>query len=160
MTFRTIQVLGAGFGETTAAVVATANGNTVFSGTLPNLELSSQTVELFNFEIPMDFVGNIPMTCQVTNGTVIFAQILANYTDIYIAGNVSANIANSRQSSGAGGYMSLDGFVDPRNTVTINGVAQTSDYSEYAGTLWWTIEAPSVLAYELQISEAGNIGNV
>jgi len=163
MTLRTIQVFGAGFGETAATVVATLNGNTVFSGTvptsnvavptLPNAELTTQT--LFSFEIPMDFVGNIPMTCQVTNQTVIFAQILANYTD-------GATYPNDPVvTSGANGYIDLNqsGNVDPRNTVTIDGLAQTPDYNEFESTWWWTIDAPSTLAYNLGIAQAGNIGS-
>ena len=156
MTLRTIQVLGNGFGETDATVVAILDGNTVFSGTvptsnvavpaLPNSDLVDQTVPLFSFEIPMDFVGNIPMTCQPTNGTVIFAQILANYT----------------KSSGANNYVSLREIAntDPRNNVTVDGVAKTTDPSELPGTWWWTIDAPSVLSYNLEIGQAGNIGNI
>jgi hypothetical protein len=168
MANRTIQFLGAGFGETAATVVATLDGNTVFSGTvptsnvavpdLPNLELTSQTVELFSFEIPMDFVGNIPMTCQTTNQTVIFAQILANYTNVTITGETDGYI----ESSGANGYIDLDqsGNTDPRNNVTINGSPVTPDHGDLPGTWWWTISTPTILAYNLEIAQAGNVGNV
>jgi hypothetical protein len=118
-------------------------------------------VPLFSFEIPMDFVGNIPMTCQVSNETVIFAQIQANYTDIIV---FPANVANARPSittSGPDTYLSVStGNTDPRNSVTINGVPATPDPRDLAGTWWYAIEAPDTLAYNLEISSAGNIGNV
>jgi len=90
MANRTIQIYGQGFGSTPAEIVVTANGNTVFSGTipttndplpvLPNIEYSTQ--EIFEFTVDPSFSGQLPMTCQVTNGTVIFAQVEMNYSFI------------------------------------------------------------------------------
>jgi hypothetical protein len=92
MTIRTVKIQGLAYGSVPAEITVTANGNTVFSGavstldqplpTLPDPSLSASTVTLCTFEIDQTFVGQIPMTCEVTQGTVIFAQILANYSTI------------------------------------------------------------------------------
>jgi hypothetical protein len=169
MTTRTIQILGAGFGTTPATVVATLNGNTIFEGTVTTieapidqigLEFVDQTVPLFSFEISMDFVGNIPMTCQVSNNTVIFAQIQANYTNVLIPGNAAAYIPDRLESSGENTYVFLTPSPDPRANVTIDGSSVVPDHEILTGTWWWTINESSTLAYDLVISTAGNIGNV
>jgi hypothetical protein len=91
MPIRTVQILGQGYGSTPSQITVTANGNTVFSGTvdtvnqplpvLPNPEINLNNV-LCTFEIDTAFVGEIPMTCAVSAGTVIFTQIYANYVPI------------------------------------------------------------------------------
>jgi hypothetical protein len=91
MANRTVQILGQGYGANPAQITVTANGNTVFSGTvsavdqplpaLPNLDINLSEI-LCTFEIDQAFTGQIPMTCAVSSGTVIFAQIYANYVAI------------------------------------------------------------------------------
>jgi len=91
MANRTVQILGQGYGANPAQITVTASGNTVFSGTvntlnqpvpsLPNPDLELTNI-LCTFEIDQSFVGQIPMTCVVSSGTVIFAQINANYVAI------------------------------------------------------------------------------
>jgi hypothetical protein len=92
MAIRTIEIYGMGFGTTPAEVTVTANGNQVFSGTvptvnqplpaLPNPDLIADQVILFTFETDTNFTGLLPMTCQVTNGTIIFGAAKANYVAI------------------------------------------------------------------------------
>jgi len=91
MTMRTIQILGQGYGSSPAQITVTSNGTTVFSGAvntvdqplpvLPNLAVDLSNI-LCTFEIDQAFTGQIPMTCAVSSGTVIFAQIYANYVAI------------------------------------------------------------------------------
>jgi hypothetical protein len=88
MPIRTVQIQGQGYGSTPAQITVTASGNTIFSGTvntvnqplpaLPNPEININNV-LCTFEIDTAFVGEIPMTCAVSSGTVIFSNIYANY---------------------------------------------------------------------------------
>jgi hypothetical protein len=213
MANRTVEILGQGYGASPAQITVTANGNTVFSGTvntvdqpvpaLPNLELNL-TNTLCTFEIDQAFSGELPMTCTVSTGTVIFAQVLANYSGmtnpVYttpqatIVNNPAttqadrvaiytqvASPALSQQdidtlldpaasmatkdtilaahnclpiiSSGAGGYVEIS-KTDARNSVSIDGIAQTPDHGELPGTWWWTINAGSTLAYDLDVMPA------
>lgn len=91
MANRTVQLLGQGYGATPAEITVTSNGNTVFSGTvstvdqplpvLPNLEIILENI-LCTFEIDQAFTGQIPMTCTVSAGSVVFSEIFANYVRI------------------------------------------------------------------------------
>jgi hypothetical protein len=82
----TVQILGQGYGETPAQITGTANGNVVFSGTIhtinqspPMLPENSAAVDpavLFTFDIDYEGTGEIPMTCTVSEGTVIFGAII------------------------------------------------------------------------------------
>ena len=91
MAIRTVQLLGQGYGTNPAQITVTANGNTVFLGTvptadqpvpaLPNLEINLNNI-LCTFEIDTAFVGEIPITCAVSAGTVVFSEIYANYVAI------------------------------------------------------------------------------
>ena len=87
----TIKFLGQGYGATPAVVTITANGNTVFSGpvdtvdqlrpVLPNTSLNLVS-NVGTFEIDRTFKGQIPITCTVTSGTVIFAQVMINNVEL------------------------------------------------------------------------------
>jgi hypothetical protein len=93
MAIRTLQFQGMGFGASPATITVTANGQQIYNGTvptvnqplpvLPNPALIADQVTLFNLEIDTAFSGQIPMTCAVNNGTVIFGDVLANYIYVY-----------------------------------------------------------------------------
>lgn len=92
MANRTVQLLGYGFGADPAEITVTLNGNTVFSGpvptldipvpSFPNLDLVNDAVVLCTFDIELDSVGPIPMTYSVNNNVVVFAEINANYVGV------------------------------------------------------------------------------
>jgi hypothetical protein len=167
---------------------------------LPNPDIDLSNV-LCTFEIDTAFTGQIPMTCAVSAGTVIFAQISANYVSIpnpvYTQAQIDtltnpattqadrvaiytqvavpeltqsdldilldpaatpeqkqgilfAHNCTTYISSGADVYGPIDN-TDPRSTVVIDGIAQTPDHGELAGTWWWTIYTGSTLAYQLDV---------
>ena len=85
---RTLKFYGVGYGTTSATMTATLDGSIVFIGEVPTVNQTApedpaaanvKSVELFAIEIPVDFGGQKAMTCEVTNGTIFFAQILANH---------------------------------------------------------------------------------
>jgi hypothetical protein len=150
MTTRTVKILGLAYGSTPAEIDVTLDGGSVYTGTvttvdsplpsLPNLEIENTTVEFCSFEIPMDFEGTKAMTCSVTNGTVIFAQIKANYC---VIGNAIG--------SGPDGYLSTNTTGDARSNIIIDGVVQTPIPDELTGTWWFKIPAGSTLTYDLDL---------
>jgi hypothetical protein len=155
MTTRTVKIFGLAYGATPAEIAVTLDGVSVYTGTvpttdtlppaLPNLEISNTTVEFCNFEIPMEFEGTKPMICSVTNGTVVFAQIKANY-------GVVANTAPA-YGVGADVFIPTAGPTNTRLNVVIDGVAATiTNSEELPGIVWLTIPAGSTLAYDLNIN--------
>jgi hypothetical protein len=82
---RTIQILGQGYGTVPATITVKANGNTVFSGAVntvdnPNPPRNTPVPQLlYSFEIDRSFTGAIPMTCEVSSGTVLFESVKTNY---------------------------------------------------------------------------------
>lgn len=215
MTNRTVRILGQGFGNEPASISVTLAGVEIFSGnvntlplsdipSLPNLDLVNSTVILMSFDVPVTYTGTQAMTCSVTSGVVIFAQIVANYSpiinpiytaeDLEILGNPASTSAEklavisplavptltseeilllestdpideSAQeailashglstyiSGGSEFYQDVDLGTDPRDNVTINGVAVTPDRSTLPGTQWFEINSGQILAYDLTIN--------
>jgi len=154
MTIRTVKMLGLAYGTTPAEIAVTLDGASVYTGTvttadtlvppLPNLEIANTTVEFCNFEIPMDFEGTKSMTCAVTNGTVIFAQIDANYC---VIANTDPVIGTGPDEFGC-----IDGVGDARSNVVIDGVLQPINHTEELnGTWWFKVSTGSVLTYDLDV---------
>lgn len=93
MTNRIVQILGQGFGDQPAEMTVTLAGAEIFTGTvstlpsadlpvLPDQSIVNLPVLLMSFNVPVSYSGTQSMTCSVTSGTVIFAQIVANYSPI------------------------------------------------------------------------------
>lgn len=158
MANKTLKFFGNGYDHTgNAAVIVTFNGNTVYTGEIPTLDLDvflpspGQQQELFSFEVDESAYGTFPMTIEVTAGEFI--------------------VSAYGQSSGAGAppnpaeyYMLADSQqTDNRTNVTINGVPQTKGPLEDVLTGPWYYEIPngSILSFDIDVLPYGNIyGNV
>ena len=101
MTNRTVQFWGQGYstppsgvGLTPCTITATIDGVQVFSGIIPTTEstdigrLPTDQQVLFQWEIPMNFSGTVPVSLQLTGSDVYLEQILANYA--ILADNTSS----------------------------------------------------------------------
>jgi hypothetical protein len=93
MAQKTLAFQGLAYGATPAVIQSTANGAVIFSGSVaavdstpPSMPISQGLLytptDLFTMTVDTAFSGTIPITHQVNNGTVIFSQILQNYSVI------------------------------------------------------------------------------
>lgn len=97
MTTRTIYVIGQGFSATPVSVVATVNGVEVQNGPITTVNddisvtqapdhdilqnnLTSAKTNIFSFEVPVDFAGEVPVTLTVSGGPIWFGKVIGNYT--------------------------------------------------------------------------------
>lgn len=160
MTMRTVQLLGYGYGATPANITVVFNGQTVFSGNTPtqdtplpampaDQDLLDNVTVLATFELPMDTQGQIPMSCVVNNGTVIFADIVANYCQAQ--NNQGQWVAIQPSQTTFQSVNSNQG--DCRSNVMIDGVAQQGrpEGSPLAGSWWWLVHQGSTLAYDVNV---------
>jgi hypothetical protein len=89
MATRTIKFIGKAYStEGDVSVVVNFNSVEVYSGTVttvnsecPQKPLSGENNdELFTFDISTDISGSIPLTIAVSNGTLVFFDLIGNYT--------------------------------------------------------------------------------
>ena len=66
---------------------------------------------------------------------------------------IAAHNCTTFISSGVDGFGCVDN-IDPRSSVTIDGIAQTPDHGELSGIWWWQINAGSTLSYQLNVDPA------
>jgi hypothetical protein len=153
MTTRTVKMLGLAYGSTPAEIAVMLDGVSVYAGTvttvdtpipsMPNPDLVNTTIEFCTFEIPMDFEGTKSMTCTVTNGNVIFAQIHANYCVVTKTDPVAG--------TGSEVFGSINRDNDARSNVAIDGIAQSMNHEAFPGTWWFKVYAGSTLTYDLNV---------
>lgn len=85
---RIFKFYGQAFADTTAAITVKFNGVEIFSGpvTTDSSPVPSSPTDitgvLFEYVAATDLSGNIPFELHVTNGTVFFGAVTANYSGV------------------------------------------------------------------------------
>jgi hypothetical protein len=98
MTNRTIYVIGQGYSPTPVSIVATLDGNVVYSGTIPTInedisvtkvpnpdrrtlqeQLEMSNTALFSISEPVEYAGTGTLNIEVSGGTVWFGSVMSNY---------------------------------------------------------------------------------
>lgn len=153
MNTRVIAFGGNGYGASPAEITATYNGNVVFTGeiftlnqpvpSLPNLELLIEEAMFVIEDIPMNFAGSVPVQIQVTKGTVIMSEVVANY------GIMLVN--DQAVSSGPDQYIDINGAGECRTNVVIDGVSQNPVRDDLTGTWWWKLAEGSTITFDLEV---------
>ena len=163
MATRTIQFLGQAYGATPASVVATWNGNTIYSGTVPTVDQTGPAENYIPNEI-LFTLGNvdvtlqaeIPVTIEVTAGNVYFGTILGNYANVYTTvGNVT-----TVSSSGPTTFLAINNNInngapdlgDVRSNVLIDGVAPVIVRDPATTGTWsYMVRTNSTIAFDADL---------
>ena len=143
---RTVQFFGQGYGTDPAVIVVKLDNLVIYEGNVPTIDqigfnnAPEDQVVLFTCELPITFDGFKPMTVEVVNGMVVFAQVHANHCF---------------QPNGENLYFPIRQGVDARANVKINGTLQIPNM-ELAGTWSWTVSAGDTLSYDLNVAQGTN----
>jgi hypothetical protein len=139
---RTVQFFGQGYGTDPAVIVVKLDNLVIYEGNVPTIDqigfntAPEDQVVLFTCELPITFDGFKPMTVEVVNGTVVFAQVHANHCF---------------QPNGENLYFPIRQGVDARANVKINGTLQIP-HMDLPGTWSWTVAAGDTLSYDLNVA--------
>ena len=215
MSNRTIKFYGRAYGTEPCAMTINCNGATVFSGEVPtvilkpgqrapvpvpNMNKEVDTVELCSFDIVKTVTGLVPMTIEVTAGSVLLGEVMSNYmmilnpaysidqlaklghpastdTDkLTIYNAVAVPPLSLAEKTALMNPAILDTDKDPilsahgcdvmistganfaatqyevRHNVTIDGVPQTPDTTDFTGgTWWWMLQAGSTMTCNFEV---------
>jgi hypothetical protein len=182
-TNRTLQFLGAAYGNSNVTITATIDNVTVFNGTVTTLDEEIPAIEtvtkpmpvLFAVEnssqFPTDFAGAKPMSITVSGGNgVILDTVLSNYTanistiEFNVKGNIESVItqtpgnATSFVDCYTGTPTNSEGTKDCRSSVAIGGVVQVPDIVVKSQGIWtWAVNSGNTITCNLNVS-IGNVG--
>lgn len=101
MATRTIKFIGKAYStEGDVSVVVNFNNVEVYSGTIatvnsecPQKPLSGENNDkLFTFDISTNISGSIPLTIAVSNGTLVFFDLIGNYTGYTLETDEAGNL--------------------------------------------------------------------
>jgi len=174
MTNRTLQFLGAAYGNSDVTVTATIDNVVVYNNTVTTIDAEMPPPEtvatlqpvLFSVEnsdqFPIEFAGSRVMSVTVTGGEGIFlTNVLCNYINWFsLVGNVwTTHPGNASTFSSC--YIletptNSEGTSDCRSSVVLNGNVQVPPLTPSTGTWTWTVYDGSTLVCNLNVS----LGNV
>jgi hypothetical protein len=157
MVTRTIKLFGQGFGNTTELLI-TANGTIIHEGevdsipgSLPLGQYTGSGQNLVSFEVPGDFVGQIPISITVQSGSLITTDSFYNYTPVQDPEDPEKIIVGPDIF----GPITTDEVPDPKINVLINGISQTPVRRDReVGEWYWAIPTGMVLTFDLIITIA------
>lgn len=175
MTTRTFKQKGQAYGSTTASIVASINGVTVYSGTvntvnepmpsLPDTE-NSYGVDLFSWQEDAAFAGTQTISIAVTGSDLLLTDSIANYVAVLNPDyNPSDPASKEWISGGADVYGSFyniteDGtnyYSDPFTNEAIDGNSQEHvPDPDLPGQWYWRIPAGSTFTATVNI-QAGTV---
>jgi len=175
MTNRTLQFLGAAYGNSAVTVTATIDNVVVYNTTVTTTDAEIPLPEdignltfpsLFSVEnsnqFPTEFAGARTMSLTVTGGEgIILTGVLSNYMEqisnvgnIYITAPGNATVFSSCYVNKT--PTNSEGTPDCRSSVILNGNVQVPPLSPSTGTWTWEVNNGSTLVCNLNVS----LGNV
>lgn len=176
MTTRTFKQQGQGYGSSPVSIVATLDGNTVYSGTIPTVDQPLPALpntneyigtDLFTWTADVNYAGTFNLQITVTGGTFLLTETLANYV---------RNSDGSPTGAGVFGYPSFDntgrptptdpptrvtplpGRVEEVNTLvsaTVNGVAVAVESETDLPGQWYILVPSGATLNAVLQTEAG-----
>ena len=161
MTTRTIKQTGQAFGSSPTIISAKINGAEVYNGPVSTLHEPRRLYsnpdevfpELFSWTTDTSFAGTQQMEIAVSNGQLVIADTLSNYTvsipsnksDVF--GPVYVNVVPGE----AGNVI----YTDTITAISINGVFQEHQLTNGAiGQTYWPLESGDVFTCTIRISES------
>jgi len=173
MTTRTFIQQGQGYGSSPVSIVASLDGNQIFSGPIttvdqpvPNLPFDSFTgANLFTWTNEIEFQGTQSYVITVTGGTMILGLTVANYTGTGEAPTPEFDVGEPGTAENFGYFYASGGLGpdpqdvppqiwDPLSDITINGVSKTQfrTSDNDVGQFFWTLPAGSTFAATLNVN--------
>jgi hypothetical protein len=145
MANKRLRFRGQGYGSIPASIVATIDGVVVFTGEVPTLDQTTFVTDaeaqavLFTAMVDATFSGTKPVSIQVTEGTVVFAQT---------EGNLGADGPNEWVTQ-------VTTESDSRSNVTIAGasVSPTPGPGDSAlvGDWHYTVKNPDTITFDQSV---------
>jgi hypothetical protein len=174
MTNRTLQFLGAAYGNSDITITATIDNVVVYNNTVTTLDEEIPLPEdlgnivfptLFSVEnsdqFPIEFAGARTMSLTVTGGEgIILTNVLSNYMEQTVQIGTVSRQAPGNATAFVVCYKGIptnsEGTIDCRSSVILNGNVQVPPLTPSTGTWTWEVNTGSTLVCNLNVSQ-GNV---